>query len=58
MVSRSRVRRALSGPDVAVAFGAIVALYLVRFVSFQPLQIPAYLLIVAFDFVEVVIPRF
>lgn len=39
-----------------MAFTVIAALYLIRFVRFQPLQIPAYLLIVAFDFVEVGLP--
>lgn len=49
-------KRILLGREVAVAFAVIAALYLVRFVRFQPLQIPAYLLIVAYDLVEVAVP--
>lgn len=56
MVSTLTLRRAFLGRDVAIAFGVIAALYLVRVVRFQPLQIPAYLLIVAYDFVEVAMP--
>jgi hypothetical protein len=56
MASLVRVRRTLLGRDVAVAYAVIIALYLVRTVGFQPLQIPAYLLIVAYDVVEVVLP--
>lgn len=56
MVSRLALRRALLGREVAVAFAVIAAAYLVRFVRFQPLQIPAYLLIVAYDVVEVAVP--
>jgi hypothetical protein len=56
MVSRLALKRTLLGREVAVAFAVIGALYLVRFVRIQPLQIPAYLLIVAYDFVEVGIP--
>lgn len=56
MATRLTFKRALLGREVAVAFGVIAALYLVRFVRFQPLQIPAYLLIVAYDFVEVGVP--
>ena len=56
MVSRQTARTALFGRDVAVAYAVLVALYLVRVVRFQPLQIPAYLLIVAYDTVEVVLP--
>lgn len=56
MVTRMAVRRALLGREVAIAFSVIVALYLVRFVRFQPLQIPAYLLLVAYDFVEMALP--
>lgn len=56
MVTRRTVRDALLGRDVAVAYAAIVALYLVRAVRFQPFQIPAYLLIVAYDLVEVTLP--
>jgi hypothetical protein len=56
MVTWLTLKRTLLGREVAVAFGVIAALYLVRFVRFQPLQIPAYLLIVAYDFVEVALP--
>lgn len=56
MVSTRTIRRTLLGRDVAVAYGVVVALYLIRHVRFQPLQIPAYLLIVAYDFVEVALP--
>lgn len=34
----------------------VAVLYLVRLVRFQPLQIPAYLLIVTYDVVEVALP--
>ena len=50
------LRRTLLGRDVAVAYGVVIALYLVRHVRFQPLQIPAYLLIVAYDLVELALP--
>lgn len=56
MVTRRTLRRALLGRDVAVAFAVVVALYLVRVVTVQPVQIPAYLLIVAYDVVEVALP--
>lgn len=56
MVTRHTVRKALLGWDVAVTFAVLVVLYLVRIVQFQPLQIPAYLLIVAYDIVEVILP--
>ena len=49
-------RQTLLGRDVAVAYVAIIALYLGKFVRFQPVQIPAYLLIVAYDVVEVMVP--
>lgn len=51
-----RSRRILLGREVAIAFAVIAVLYLVRFIRFQPLQIPAYLLIVAYDLVEVALP--
>lgn len=56
MVTRKEIRQALLGRDVAVAYAIIVALYALKFVRFQPVQIPPYLLIVAYDFVEVAIP--
>ncbi|MDL5362464.1 hypothetical protein [Halalkalicoccus sp. NIPERK01] len=56
MASLVRARRTLLGRDVAVAYAVIIALYLVRTVEFRALQIPAYLLIVAYDVVEVVLP--
>ena len=36
MVTRQTVRKALVGREVAVAFAVLVALYLVRFIRFQP----------------------
>lgn len=56
MITQLTLRRALLGRDVAVAYAIIVALYLVRVIRFQPLQIPAYLLIVAYDVIETVLP--
>lgn len=56
MDTRQAGRRALVGRHVAAAYAVIVTLYLVRYVRFQPLQIPAYLLIVAYDLVEVALP--
>lgn len=56
MGSRPSVRRALLGREVAIAFGIIVGLYFARFIRFQPLQIPAYLLIVSYDLVETALP--
>ena len=56
MVTRGTFRRSLLGRDVAVAYAVIVALYVVRFVDVRPFQIPAYLLIVAYDVVEVLFP--
>lgn len=56
MVTRPALRNALLGRDVAVAFATLGALYLVRFVEVQALQIPAYLLIVAYDTIEMVFP--
>lgn len=56
MVFRRKFRKTLFGHDVAVAYAIIVALYLLKFVRFQPVQIPPYLLIVAYDFVEVALP--
>jgi hypothetical protein len=56
MVSRHTLRNALIGRDVAIAYAIVVALYLLKFVPFQPVQIPPYLLIVAYDLVEVAIP--
>lgn len=56
MATRKTVRRVLAGRHVAAAYAVVVALYLVRYVQFQPLQIPAYLLVVAYDFVELALP--
>lgn len=56
MVTRGTLRRILLGRDVAIAYVVIIGLYLVRGIRFQPLQIPAYLLIVAYDVVEAVLP--
>lgn len=50
------IQRVFLGRDVAIAFAVVVALYLVRYVGVQALQIPAYLMIVAYDLVEVALP--
>ena len=49
-------RRTLLGRPVAVAYGVLVALYLLRHVRVQPLQLPAYLLVVAYDLLELAVP--
>lgn len=56
MGSRHTLRNALLGRDVAIAYAIIVTLYLLKFVPFQPTQIPPYLLIVAYDLTEVALP--
>jgi len=56
MVSRHTLRKSLLSRDVAVAYTILVALYLLKFIPFQPVQIPPYLLIVAYDLVEVALP--
>lgn len=56
MVDRTVVRRVLLGREVAVAYAVLVGLYLVRTIRVQAVQIPAYLLIVAYDVVEVALP--
>lgn len=56
MVSRQTLRNALLGRDVAIAYALLVALYLLKFIRFQPVQIPPYLLIVAYDLIEVALP--
>lgn len=56
MVTRRELRQVLLGRDVATAYAIIVALYALKFVRFQPIQIPPYLLIAAYDFVEVAVP--
>lgn len=56
MDTRESMRRTLVGRPVAVAYVVIVGLYFLRHVRFQPVQIPAYLLIVAYDLVEGVLP--
>lgn len=56
MDTRRTIGRALAGRDVAIAYGVVVALYVVRYAGFQPVQIPAYLLIVAYDVVESALP--
>lgn len=53
---QSTLLRVFLGREVAVAFAILAALYLIRLVSFQPLQIPAYLLIVTYDLIEVILP--
>ena len=56
MDARRRLRRTLASRGVAVAFAIVVGLYLVRLVRFQPVQLPAYLLILAYDVVEASAP--
>lgn len=56
MVPSETLRNALLSRDVAIAYAAIAVLYLLKFIPFQPLQIPPYLLIVTYDFVEVALP--
>lgn len=56
MVSRMQVKRTFVGREVTLAFGVIVLLYLLKYVRVQPIQIPAYLLIVAYDIVELAVP--
>jgi hypothetical protein len=56
MVSRHTLRRSLLGSDVAIAYAILVVMYLLKFVPFQPVQIPPYLLIVTYDLVEVALP--
>ncbi|MDG5777396.1 hypothetical protein VB779_21215 [Haloarculaceae archaeon H-GB11] len=56
MVSRHTLRKSLLGRDVAIAYAMLVVLYLLKFVPFQPVQIPPYLLIVTYDLVEVALP--
>lgn len=56
MVTRSSLRHTLIGRDVAMAFAVLAAFYVLRYVAFQPVQIPAYLLIVAYDVVEMMLP--
>lgn len=56
MVSHHTLRKFLLGRDVAIAYTILVALYLLNFIPVQPVQIPAYLLIVAYDLVEVALP--
>ncbi|MGM0399532.1 MAG: hypothetical protein ACQEQY_11170 [Halobacteriota archaeon] len=56
MVARPSLRRTFLGRDVAVAYGVLVVFYGLRYVALQPVQIPSYFLIVAYDVVEMVIP--
>lgn len=56
MATHRTLRHTLLSRDVAIAYAVIIVLYLMRGIRFQPLQIPAYLLIVAYDVVEVVLP--
>ncbi|MDS0299396.1 hypothetical protein NDI76_11650 [Halogeometricum sp. S1BR25-6] len=46
------VRRRAFVRDVAVCVAVVVALYALMRVPFQPLQIPGYLLVVGFDWLE------
>lgn len=56
MVTVRTGRRVLLGRHVAAAYAVLTGLYLVRYVGFRPFQLPAYLLIVAYDFLEVALP--
>lgn len=56
MATRRAVRRAFFGRGVAVAYAVVVALYLLKWTRFQPVQIPAYLMTVAYDLVEGALP--
>lgn len=56
MHNRSVLHRVFLGREVTAAFGILASLYLIRLVSFQPLQIPAYLIIVTYDLIEVILP--
>ncbi|MFB6114183.1 MAG: hypothetical protein ABEJ58_08815 [Halodesulfurarchaeum sp.] len=55
MAIRGSIRRLLFGRDVAIAYAVLVSLYYLRVVGRRPTQIPAYLLIVAYDVVEVLL---
>lgn len=48
--------KTLLGRDIAVAYAIVIALYMMKFVKFQPFQIPAYLMTVSYDIVEVMFP--
>ncbi|UWG46682.1 hypothetical protein HSRCO_0384 [Halanaeroarchaeum sp. HSR-CO] len=50
------LRHVLLGRDVAVGFAVVLAFYGLRYVGFPPVQIPAYLIIVAYDVVERLLP--
>lgn len=56
MAPRRTLRKGLLSRSVAIAYAIVVALYLLKFVRFQPVQIPPHLLIVAYDFVEGTLP--
>jgi hypothetical protein len=56
MVDRTALREVFLGRSVAVAFAVLAGLYLARQLRLQPLQIPAYLLIVAYDAIEAALP--
>ncbi|UPV76893.1 hypothetical protein M0R89_20725 (plasmid) [Halorussus limi] len=56
MVSRHTLRNTFLGRDVAIAYAIIVGLYFLKFIPFQPVQLPPYLLIVSYDLIEVALP--
>lgn len=56
MNPRPTLRRVFLGREVAAAVAIIAVLYFIRVVRFRPLGIPAYLLIVTYDLVEVALP--
>lgn len=56
MGRRLMIQRIVLGRDVAIAFAVIASLYLIRGSAFQPLQLPAYFLIVAYDTLEIFLP--
>ena len=56
MISSRWIRRVFAGRQVAFASALIAGLYLIRHIDVQALQIPAYLLVVAYDVVEAVLP--
>ncbi|AHZ21893.1 hypothetical protein E6P09_08145 [Haloferax mediterranei ATCC 33500] len=50
----NRTRSYVFARDATVATAVLVGLFVLRYVQFQPLQIPGYLLIVGFDVIEAV----
>lgn len=56
MRHREELVRGLLGRDVLIAYVFIGILYLLRNIDFRAFQIPGYLLIVAYDVIEVLVP--